>query len=87
MIEKTDTRVRCRDCGWSGLSRDRLVGPNPFNYEDRILGCPECNQCTEGFDTLCSVIGCHELGGNGFPTKTNGYLFTCYAHYEIYKGT
>jgi len=82
MIEKT---IRCTNCNWVGPGESLLFAVNPFNVEETIHGCPECKQCTEGFDALCYIEGCKELGGCGFPTNAHGYLFTCHKHYEEYK--
>jgi hypothetical protein len=80
-----EDKVQCRECYWIGLRKNLLFGVNPFNVEETIHGCPECKQCTDGFDGLCYIEGCEELAGCGFPTKAHGYLFTCHKHYEEYK--
>jgi hypothetical protein len=87
MIEKTSSRIQCKACAWTGLMKDLLSAGNPFNVEETIFGCPECNQCTAGFDNLCCLHDCKELAVCGFLTTTNGYLFTCHEHYKRYKDT
>ena len=86
-IIQFDNNYGCKVCEWTGGDNEMLKAPSPFDAEDILRACPECKQCTEGFDHLCNIPGCKEIGGCGFPTKTHGYMWTCYKHYAEYKNT
>ena len=82
-----EDRYRCKVCNWIGGDKEMLKASSPFDAEDTLRACPECKQCTEGFDLLCNISGCKEIGDCGFPTKMHGYMWTCYKHYAEYKNT
>jgi hypothetical protein len=82
---RPDPVVQCQSCGWTGPRKSLLVAVNPFDAEDRIFGCPECKQCTDGFDQLCYIEGCTKTVCCGFPTTAHGYLFTCHEHSKEYN--
>ena len=65
-------------CGWTGLEKDVLSAPNPFDPEDDLTGCPEC----KGVNTIvpaCDEPGCWEEVTCGAPTPS-GYRQTCGKH-------
>lgn len=82
-----DNRYRCKVCEWIGVYKEMLKAPSPFDVDDILKACPECKQCTGGFDHLCNVPECKEIGGCGFPTKTHGYMWTCHKHWIEYGKT
>lgn len=82
---KFEDRYRCKVCNWIGVDKEMLKAPSPFDAEDMLRACPECKQCTEGFDHLCNIPECKEIGGCGFPNKTHGYMWTCHKHWIEYN--
>ena len=70
----------CQGCGcsWKGTRGDVRLAPNPFNPEDTITGCPDCD-CINTIVEACDVSGCWESITCGTPTM-NGFLHTCSKH-------
>ena len=81
------TKYRCRYCDWLGADSELLKAPSPFDGEDILRACPECKQCANGFDLICSIPGCEGIGGCGFPTRAHGYIWTCHKHWKEYEHT
>lgn len=77
---------KCKACGAVSLEGELLTAPSPFDTNDTLSGCPECKQCSEGFDLLCDDPGCSAIAGCGWPTGDNldewgGYRNTCGKHW------
>lgn len=43
-VQFSDTRFRCRSCGYVCRIGQVLSAPNPFDERETIDGCPECLQ-------------------------------------------
>ena len=83
MAKDIDKRWRCRACDTITLEPDLLRGPNPFDSEDILCGCPVCHEVNE-FDEICDEPNCESIASCGFPTQEgdqwDGYRGTCYEH-------
>ena len=67
-----------RRCGWRGQEGQILKGPNPFDAEETVYGCPDC-KCVGTLIGACEIEGCWQESTCGFPTP-EGYLRTCGKH-------
>lgn len=76
-------KTECRSCGWRGSSERLLRAKSPFDQDEELVGCPECKQCAEGFDSLCDIEGCNGFVAGGTPTKDGDYIFACHKHLKI----
>jgi hypothetical protein len=71
-------KVRCEECGWTGLDEDILVAPNPFDPSTKIHGCPSCRDVVN-FVPLCDEPGCKEPVTR-VRQMLEGLRLTCAAH-------
>jgi hypothetical protein len=76
-----ESRSRCRNCGNIFWSKDALEARSPFDARDTLTACPQCKQCTEGFDLVCDVAECTETVVCGWP-GLGEYRMTCGDHRE-----
>jgi len=74
----------CKDCGWRGLSSERLEAQSPF-ADELIHGCPYCIR-VDCFLTACDEPGCWSEDECGTPTP-DGYRRTCCEHMPDKKPT
>lgn len=77
-MTNSNPEVGCCECGWQGLSDDRLLAENPFERSETIFGCPDCKE-TGCFRIMCDEPGCEEFVTCGTPTG-DGYRNTCGRH-------
>ncbi len=70
---------RCGDCYWTGVEKEMLRAPHPFDQTQQIDGCPEC-KAVDNFEMLCDVTGCKEIASCGWPSTADGYRHTCHKH-------
>lgn len=68
----------CQSCQWNGGDAELLAAPNPFDTEDKIVGCPHCKAVNE-IVSACDEPGCKRESSCGFPTP-GGYRRTCGQH-------
>lgn len=83
---KERQRWKCNVCNTVTVETDLLTAPSPFDGAYKLVACPRCKQCDEGFDLLCDEPGCHRHAGCGWPTgddrdQWGGYRNTCIVHW------
>ena len=69
---------KCVECNEIIQDADVLHAPNPFNAEERLVGCPQC-KAAESLLRACDRPGCTE----GFTcawADGDEYRVTCYQH-------
>ena len=67
-----------RRCRWHGTMDDVLRGPDPFDPEEQVIGCPRCRG-VECLLTACDEPSCWKPATCGTPTA-GGYRHTCGEH-------
>ena len=72
------TRWQCSECDLIFIEFEFLEAPNPFDTNQKIIGCPNCKN-VDGFKNICDEPGCIREATCGFPTP-NGYRRTCGDH-------
>ena len=76
-------KVKCRECGWTGLKveLDSVADPRPKinQVADIWCVCPEC-RIPENIMVLCDEPGCDREVTCGVPTAEDGYRSTCSKH-------
>ena len=78
-----DYKMQCLLCDAVFLKSERLVAAHPFIEGENIFGCPRCQQCEEGFVSICECEGCTNPVSGGTPTP-EGYKSLCYKHLRKY---
>lgn len=68
----------CNACSHQSHLRYHLVATNPFNDDETIYGCPNC-QSINSFRMACDEPDCWEPVECGTPTE-DGYRQTCREH-------
>lgn len=71
-------KTKCKECGWKGTYKKLLTAENPFNQDDRIIGCPKCFAIAE-FECVCDEPECWKFVTCGTPTEKR-YRNTCSEH-------
>lgn len=71
-------KVICMTCDWKGNDADLLVAKNPFDPDETIYGCPNCNSI-DSYEGVCDEPDCWNLVVMGTPTP-EGYRNTCSKH-------
>jgi hypothetical protein len=77
-------RWRCKNCDAINLEAKLLVGRNPFDDLQKVLGCPDCFEVFGGdCEEVCDEPGCTRQAGCGFPAgpEWGGYRRTCSEHF------
>lgn len=74
-----DRNWRCEFCMAVSVESKLLRGPNPFDAEDELIGCPSCKS-VEGFIELCEIEGCLNGATCGGPGSDGVYRRTCGDH-------
>ena len=54
------TEYKCRECGKIYTKKDILTALRPFDKEEIIWGCPDC-QSIDSFDDICDEPGCKKI--------------------------
>ena len=44
MIKLEKLKRRCKECNWTGTTKELLEAPDPFNPEETLTGCTKCRQ-------------------------------------------
>lgn len=78
MIKLEKLKRRCKECNWTGTTKELLEAPDPFNPEATLTGCPKCRQ-TGTMEILCDEPGCKKVPCCGLPTP-DGYRLVCGEH-------
>jgi hypothetical protein len=72
-------RYICNECDHHLTSADQILrGPNPFDPDDVVLGCPACKSVNE-LARACYFEDCWQKVSCGTPTK-DGYKWSCSKH-------
>jgi hypothetical protein len=71
-------KVFCEECDWQGMEHEVLIGKNPFDVSDTILGCPKCKTIDKLYPA-CFADNCWFPVTCGVPT-VGGYMKTCGKH-------
>ena len=72
-------KLKCDSCNTILTSNQILTAANPFNPEETLQCCPNCETIDRIFAT-CDVPKCDEIATCGYPSK-NGYHITCGYHF------
>jgi hypothetical protein len=75
---------KCQECGKILNESELLMGKNPFDLTEYIIGCPHC-YAIECFTEICGVEECAADATCGFMTK-DGYRRTCGEHFRKADG-
>lgn len=73
------SRWQCKSCSWEGTDKDLLKAPSPFNPDDELTACPDC-QAVEDFDEMCEIDGCDNYASCGWPSYSRRYVRSCGKH-------
>jgi hypothetical protein len=73
---------QCTECKWIGVDDQLLVAPNPFNPDDRLVGCPNCFEVGQ-WKGLCEWDGCEIQSSSGTPMADGRYVWRCHNHRPI----
>lgn len=84
-------RWRCRNCEHVSAESELLTAASPFDPAQRLMACPLCKCCDEGFEMLCDEPGCQSEVSSGRPTGNasdawGGYRNTCSKHSKWMRG-
>ena len=71
-------KVKCEECDWKGTDDELKRASNPWDINDFITGCPECNS-VNSTHYVCDEPSCWRIVSCGTPTP-NGYRSTCGEH-------
>ncbi len=71
-------KMICTECGWRGLSDERLMVPNPHEKDSDIFVCSACKE-TGCFRVACDEDNCWQPVTCGTSTP-GGYRSTCSRH-------
>lgn len=76
-------KVKCSECGWTGLKAELDSVSDPRPKINRIADiwnvCPNCRM-PEQIKFLCDEPGCDREVAAGVPTADDGYRLTCGPH-------
>jgi hypothetical protein len=79
MIDDPSKRWRCTECDHVCTSSQILTGPNPFDAEDTLSGCPTCKS-VNAFEEMCEWPECRRTASNGTPLADGRYVRRCHEH-------